>query len=70
MNSQLQRVVDMIKKTMPADQSPCFDGCVLYINEHCMGIRSSCMEDMNIKFKAISDKLDKIINIIGTNGDK
>lgn len=61
MDAKLQKVADMIKKTLHTkSQVDCFDGCVLYIDEHCTGIRNSCMAEMNNKFTEIKDSLVKI----------
>jgi len=60
MNSSLKKVADMIKKTMPKSQAGCFDGCILYIEEHCSGVRADCITDMNNKFKEIQGTLKDI----------
>lgn len=74
MNDSLQKVADMIKKTFHNKaQVDCFDGCVLYIDEHCRGIRSECKQGMELKFSLIQESLkginDKIDRIVGTNGN-
>ena len=68
MEKQLERVAEMIRTTIPKTQKVCFDGCVLYINEHCIGVRDSCNKSMEARFKSIDAKLDKIIGIVGGNG--
>lgn len=68
MEKQLERVAEMIRTTIPKTQHACFDGCVLYMDERCIGIRDACNKSMETKFKSIDDKLDKIIGIIGGNG--
>lgn len=61
MNIQLQKVAEMIKKTFHTkQQEDCFNGCTLYIEEHCATIRSVCMKGMERRFKEVCDKLDVI----------
>jgi len=70
MTEKMQRIAEMIRKTFTTEQEKnCFDGCMLYVNEHCIGMRDSCIKELDIKFESIDKKLDKIINIVGVNGN-
>ena len=61
MNGNLEKVAIMIKKTFRTKaQIDCFDGCILYVEKHCEGVRASCVTDMNNKFKEIQDTLKDI----------
>ena len=68
MEKQLERVAEMIKISLPKTQHACFDGCVLYMNERCIGIRDACNKGLELRFKSIDEKLDRIISIVGGNG--
>jgi len=69
MNSKLQKVAVMIKKTFHTkDQIDCFDGCIMYVEEQCTGLRNECVKGMESKFTeiqksliTINGKLDKAI---------
>jgi len=77
MTEKMKHVKDMIRKTFRTDEElNCFDGCTLYIEEHCAGIRNACVLEMNQKFEEIKDVLDiigrdvkAIKRDIGLNGD-
>jgi hypothetical protein len=61
MNSQLQKVAEMIRKTFHTkDQNDCFDGCILYLEENCIAIRAECMKSIEAKFESIDNKLKNI----------
>lgn len=61
MDSNLQKVAEMIKKTFhKKEQVDCFDGCVLYVNEHCIGVRAACVKEIGDKFINIKSLLDDI----------
>lgn len=76
MNGQLQKVAEMIKKTFHTKaQNDCFDGCTLFIEEHCTAVRSECTKSLEEKFGKIDDKLETIMrdvrdikNEVGLNG--
>jgi len=77
MNGQLQKVAEMIKKTFHTkNQKDCFDGGVLYIEEHCATVRVDCMKGLEEKFEKINKNLNtikqKVIDIervVGRNGN-
>ncbi|MHA1302209.1 MAG: hypothetical protein ACTSPI_00715 [Candidatus Heimdallarchaeaceae archaeon] len=77
MNSQLQKVAEMIKKTFHTkEQEDCFDGCILYVEEHCADARLICMKQLEEKFDKIDKKLDnidrctqEIKKVVGINGN-
>jgi len=77
MNGQLQKVAAMIKKTFHTNnQKDCFDGTVLYIEEHCETVRTECMKGLEEKFDKIDKKLDiikqktiDIEKVVGANGN-
>lgn len=77
MNIQLQKVAEMIKKTFHTkNQEDCFNGCTLYIEEHCTAIRLECTKNLENKFNKIDGKLETIIkdvrdikNEVGLNGN-
>ena len=69
MEKHLEKVVQMIRKTFTTEQERnCFDGCLLYIDEHCKAKSSIYDEKYEERFKEIKEKLDTIISIVGTNG--
>lgn len=70
MGEKMKQVADLIRKTFKSDgEKNCFDGCILYINEHCVGMRDICVKEMDLKFQTIDKKLDMIIQIVGVNGN-
>lgn len=77
MNKQLEKVAEMIKKTFRTKrQEDCFDGCTLYIEEHCTAVRLECVKNLEDKFDKIDKKLEiikndvkDIKNEVGLNGN-
>ena len=71
MPERLSKVEDMIKKNLPKNSIKCFEGCVLYISEHCSGARDVCLRSIDSKFGEIQkslENLDRKIDLIIGNG--
>lgn len=76
MNGQLQKVAEMIKKTFHTkQQNDCFDGSVLYTEEHCTITRALYTKGIETKFveiqsqlKAIGSDIKDIKKEVGLNG--
>lgn len=77
MNEQLEKVAKMIKKTFHTkNQEDCFNGCTLYVEEHCTTVRAECTKGLEDKFEKIDKKLETISRcvkdikkVVGVNGD-
>lgn len=60
MNDRLQKVAEMIKKTFhKKEQTDCFEGCVLFVEEMCSEKMSFCIKGINKKL----EKLDRLVVI-------
>lgn len=58
--SRMEKVREMIKKTLPKTHLPCFDGCVLFIEEHCQGVRAACIQGMESKFHDVKKEIESM----------
>jgi hypothetical protein len=59
--NRMQKVKEMIRKTLKTEnQKDCFDVCTLYVDEHCIGVRTACILDLNNRFLELKSVLEDI----------
>jgi len=76
MNSNLQKVANMIKKTFHTkDQRDCFEGGILYTEEYYSNMKIECMGNIESKFieikgvlETMSGDIKDIKTEVGING--
>ena len=76
MNGKLKKVAEMIKKTFHTkDQTDCFDGIIMYVEEYYQDMKIICTKRLDSRFdktedmlKTISDDVKTIKEDLGLNG--
>ena len=76
MPETLKDLKKMTLKTLKTEnQRQCFEACTFFMEQNCMGMRSSCVQEINITFdnlagtmKRMDGKLDMILKDLGLNG--